>query len=156
MFTDLLNDVVLPALFSIAAAVVPILAGYIIDAVRKWGERQKAEWLRSVMGEAAEAAERSVMMVKQTYTDTIRATSSPPDTLDAKVARHALHMALDAARKQLGADGLKMLSKAVGGGPEAERVLVTLIEASVAKAKAPSLMKAKANIKVSAADFLER
>lgn len=154
MFSDLLNDVILPALFSIAAAVVPILAGYIIDAVRKWGERQKAEWLRSVMSEAAEAAERAVMMVKQTYIDTLRATSVPSDTLDPKAARHALHMALDAARKQLGADGLKMLSKAVGGGPEAERVLVTLIEASVAKAKSPSLAKAKGTVKVSAAEFV--
>jgi hypothetical protein len=55
--------------------------------------------------------------------------------LDRGSAQNAFHMALEATKEQLGAEGMAMLARAVGGTDKVSAVLRTFVEAAVTKQK---------------------
>lgn len=134
MFAEFFQDTLLPAILSVGAAVVTLLAGMAIDALRKWGEKQKNQTVSIVLGEAASAAERAVAMVQQTFLDEVRV-AREDGHLSKDEATKAFRLAIAAAKAQLGVSGLSALAKVVGGDAQANEVLSTMVEAAVSKKK---------------------
>lgn len=144
MFEMFVDSVLLPALYSVLVAVIPIVAGFVTDAVRKWAVRQKAEWSRAVLSEAADAVDRAVDAVEQTYAKHQR---DADGRLDGKQARIALNRAVSEAYAQLGRDSIDALTRLMGGPDEANVALKTMVEAAVGRKKRE---------RVTAAEFTSR
>jgi hypothetical protein len=132
-FQEFLDGTLFPALMNVAVVFVTVLTGMAIAAIRKWGENQKAEFVRNILAEAADAAERSVAFTTQVFTEGARGEDGK---LSLRSAQDALSVALKATREQLGAEGLAMLARAVGGDDKVSNVLRTFVEAAVSKQKA--------------------
>lgn len=126
------SDILLPALYSILSVLVPIVAGFVIDALRKWGAKQKAEWVRALMAEVADAADRAVRMTEQTFAGAKR---NEQGKLDARSAREAFNKSVQAAASQLGQGGMKSLQKIAGGESQASEIIGVMVEAAVEKRK---------------------
>ena len=131
-FPEFMDTTLMPALLNVAVAFVTVLTGMAIAAIKKWGEKQNAEFVRNILAEAADAAERSVAFATQVFVANAR---DEEGKLDRGSAQNALHMAIEATREQLGREGLAMLSRAVGGDDKVSAVLRTLVEAAVSKKK---------------------
>jgi hypothetical protein len=133
MFSEFLDTVLLPTLYSVLVALVTTLATVAISAIRRWGQKQKAEWISKVLEEAAAAADRAVAMVNQVYAEKSRAEGD--GKLTAFQAKEAMRMAIDAAMEQLGADGLKQLAAVAGNDTGVMKVLHTMVESAVSNEK---------------------
>lgn len=128
MFAEFLNEALIPALYTLALAVVPIVTGFLVDALRKWAKKQKAEWISRLIEEADAAVDRAVDSVEQTFVSKRREAGGK---LDARTAREAMNLALSEARKQLGDDALVSLSKALGGTEATNKAMETMAEAAI-------------------------
>lgn len=136
MFAEFLNDTLLPALLTVLTALVSVGAGMAVGAIREWGAKQKAEWVRTVTAEAATVVENAVQMVNQTFTANARDENGK---MTLNQSREAMSMALQAAREQLGIDGLNALMRLWGSAEEVDKNLAGLVEAAVYRQKAPKL-----------------
>lgn len=131
-FQEFIDTTLLPSLINVAVALVTVLTGMAISAIRKWGEKQKSELFRNILAEAADAAERSVAYAAQVFVDNAR---DEDGQLDRNSARDALQLALEATKRQLGAEALRLLARAVGGADKVDDVLRTMVESAVSKKK---------------------
>ena len=147
MIAEIVDTILLPTLYSVLLALVSTLAAVAIGAIRRWGEKQRNAWAADVVQRAAEAADRAVLMVNQVFTEKARGIDG---TLSANSSREALGMALNAARDQLGRDGMAMLIRATGSEDSAARTMKTLVEAAV-QAEKPNI-----TVRQSSDAFLER
>lgn len=137
MLQDLWNDVVIPALITLATGTLTILVGVAISAVRRWADKLEAEWAQNVMAEVAAAAERAVLAVNQTFVDEVRL-ARQDGKLTLEESRTAAQKALVIAKNQLGSDLFAALIKVVGGEAKADHVLLDLIESAVSSTKLAS------------------
>jgi hypothetical protein len=129
---EFLDTTLFPALLNVAVVFVTVLTGMAISAIRKWGEKQNSELMQNVLAEAAMAAERAVGFATQVFTENAR---DAEGKLDRGSAQNAFHLALEATKEQLGAEGMAMLARAVGGTDKVSAVLRTFVEAAVTKQK---------------------
>lgn len=131
-FQEFLDTTLLPSLLTIAVTLVTVLTGMATDAIRKWGQAQKTEATRKILEAVADAADRAVAATTQTFAQAMR---EPDGTLNPKAAAEAFSMAMVAAREQLGAEGLALLARLLGGEGRANQVLTTMIESAVQRQK---------------------
>lgn len=131
-FQEFIDTTLLPTLLNVAVVFVTVLAGMAINAIRKWGESQQMEMARNILIEAADAAERAVAFTAQTFTDNARTLDG---SLDPGQAREAMSIAITATKEQLGAEGMAILARAVGGSDKVSAVLRTFVEAAVSNQK---------------------
>ena len=134
MYQDLLTDAVIPAMVTLLTAVLSILTGVAVNALRAWAAKQEAEWKRAVIEEATIAAENAVAAINQSLVDDLKAARAD-GKLTPEEGVTALKRAADLAVKQLGEDGMKSLRKVAGNNADAILMLYGLIEAAIKRGK---------------------
>lgn len=134
MLEDIWTQAIVPALVTISTVAIAAMTTVATAAIRRWAEKQKAQWVSEVMTQVADAVDRAVAAVNQTFVDEVKAA-----TADGKLTRDdaaaAAARALNVAKEQLGADLLAALVRIAGSNEAAEMMLGQMIEASVKAAK---------------------
>jgi anti-sigma28 factor (negative regulator of flagellin synthesis) len=131
---ELLGGQVLEILLAALTTLATVAVGYATAALKRFADRQKAQWAGDILNRAAMSAERAVMTVNQTFVEEVKAASAN-GRLTVETGKVAFHRAWQTAARQLGEDGMKALAKAVGGQQEADLVLGDMVEQAVAKSK---------------------
>lgn len=134
MFQEFFIEYIVPALLSVIGAVLIYLSGIAAKAIRSAKNHFDAEWAHDLMESLAQATETAVQSVNQTFADGVR-----EETQDGKLtiadASVAFQRAMRVAKGQLGEEGLKALSRLLGGTAQVEAAIADGIEASVSKVK---------------------
>lgn len=134
MWSDFVNETLLPSLLTVLSAAVAALVGVAVSAVNKWAQKQRAEWVGTVMLNLTMAAQRAVLKTNQVFVDDLRAAMADGElTLEDRKA--ALEMAKRTMREEMSDELWQALLRIAGNAPAAERVIESLIESQVGAVK---------------------
>lgn len=134
MLEDIWNQAIIPSLVTLATVALTAITTVATGAIRRWAEKQKALWANEVMTQVANAVDRAVAAVNQTFVDEVR-TATADGKLTREDAAAAAVRALDVAKEQLGADLFAALVRLAGSHDRAEQMLSQMIEATVRNSK---------------------
>lgn len=134
MWTDFVNETLLPSLLTILSAAVTALVGVAVAAVNKWAQKQKAQWVATVMTSLTEAAKRAVLKTNQVFVDDLRASLADGE-LGLEDQQAALALARNTMRDELSDELWEALLRIVGDQSTAERVMDSMIESQVKAVK---------------------
>lgn len=134
MWTEFLNETLIPALLTVMSAGITALVGVAVAALNRWAQKQKAEWIGRVMMNITEAARRAVLKTNQVFVDDLRAAMVDGE-LSGDDQRAALALARNTLRDEMGDELWEALLRIVGDEASAERVLDSVIESQVGAVK---------------------
>lgn len=134
MWSDFINETLLPAVLTILSAGVTALVGVAVAAITRWAQKQKAEWVGTVMLNLTLAAQRAVLKTNQVFVDDLRRLSEDGE-LSADDRRAAMEMAKRTMREEMSSELWEALLRIAGDTLAAERVLESLIESQVGAVK---------------------
>jgi len=144
MWTEFLNDTLLPTLLNVLSAFVTVLVGMAAVAARRWAAKQQAEWVATVTAAVTDAARVAVLKTNQTFVDDVRA-AIEDGKLDRETAVAALVHARNVLKQSLGEEMWAAFVRIVGGEEQAEQAAATVIEAQVRAVKLEE-MRAAASV----------
>lgn len=134
IWDDFIRESLLPAVLTLLSAFVTALVAYLVQAVNRWAEKQKVQWVGTVMTNLTLAAQRAVLKTNQVFVDNIREAMEDGE-LTQDDAAAAMNMAKRTMRQEMGDELWNALLRIAGSESAAERVMESLIESQVGAVK---------------------
>lgn len=135
MWTEFINETLLPALLTILSAGVTTLVGVAVAAINRWAQKQRQEWVGTVMLNVTLAAQRAVLKTNQVFVDDLRASMADGSSLSREDAKAAMEMAKRTLKAELSDELWQALLRITGSEAAANATLESIIESQVGAVK---------------------